>query len=127
MSNGIIVLNGHGDHGETMALYVNGKLISTATIDGGKNGHTGKVYDYLGEFSVGPTQCGITDITVMDQFPDLVTQFLPCINETDDCTDEQVAEWDRMQDAGIINDDGQYKLTENLSDIPRSAYDLASS
>lgn len=121
MANGIVVLAGYCDHGEEMALYVNGKLMATAEIDGGKDGHSGKVYDFLGEFDVSPKSAGITDIDVMDEDPDLVTEYRPNADSDDDMTDEK---WEQLQASGVIDSNGFYKYTEKLSDIAHVIFEL---
>lgn len=114
MANGIVVLGGFGDHDAEMALYVNGKLVTTAEIDGGKDGHSGKVYDFLGEFDVSPKSAGITDIDVMDEDPDVVTELRPNADMDDDMTDEK---WEQLEESGAIDCNGDYEFTENLSDL----------
>lgn len=72
----VIILNGLADHGQEMALYVDGKLVTTATIDGG-NDCPETVNDYIAEFGVSVAATGITDIADLDKSPDVVTESYP--------------------------------------------------
>jgi len=109
----IVIVNGYAEDGEEMALYANGKRISDTTIDGG-NEAPETLMDFLGEFGVGAKACGITDIDMLDEAPELVTENRP----HSDSVEMEEDEYQALIKAGKINgQDGYYEWPENLSDI----------
>jgi len=67
----ILVVNGYGEHGEQMSLYVDGEKIATTTIDG-SNDCPDTVSDFLNEFELSPKEAGIIDVAVLDEVPEVV-------------------------------------------------------
>ncbi len=105
-----VILNGWGDDGEAMALYVDGKLVATAEIDGSSDGPE-TVLDFLYEFRLTPCAVGITSIDVVSEAPDIVTQGMLWDEKADDVVpfpanidgdSEWLAQFDWAEYKGVI-------------------------
>lgn len=86
----IVILGGAGEDGDEMAFYVDSKLIKTTTINGGL-GCPESVMDYMSEFHLSAKKAGITDVTVLDRKPDVVTDKGRLCFESDEEYDAYIA------------------------------------
>ena len=71
---------------------------------------------------IGDLDVGITDIDVMDEEPDLVTDTRPSADDDETISEEK---YNELMEAGDINENGEYEYTEDLSDMTGAIPELS--